>query len=176
MDPKNRIEVFLDEGDDLFERYYPPDDFHLNSDLVEYIISKISILRNQEHEILFYSNSNIDISPLKTAITSTFSDRLKSNQFFSRKNKIKAIILGVIGTIIGLIYLGLMETYIYFAGILSVICWVFLWAGTEIYFLDNREIKNEIRKCKYILSADIEIKHSDMISRNDLELTSQKDD
>ena len=167
MNQKNRIEVYLDEGDDLFERYYPPEDFHLNSDLVEYIISKISILRNQDHEILFFSNSNIDISPLKTAITSTFSDRLKSNQFSSRKNKVKAIILGVIGTMIGLIYLGLLDTYIYFAGILSIICWVFLWAGTEIYFFDNREIKNDIRKCKYILSADIEINHSDINNRND---------
>ncbi|WP_312369427.1 hypothetical protein [Lachnoclostridium sp.] len=176
MNPKNRIEVFLNEGDDLFERYYPPEDFHLNSDLVEYIISKISILRNQEHEIFFFSNSNIDISPLKTAITSTFSDRLETNQFFSRKNKIKAIILGVLGTIIGLIFLGLWDSYVYLAGILSVISWVFLWAATEIYFLDNREIKNEIRKCKYILSADIEIKHSDMRRRKDGEFTSQKDD
>ena len=175
MYKKNRIEIFLDEVDDLFERYYQLDDIHLNSDLEQYIFSKI---RGdiQDYEILFFSDSNIDIYPLKKAVTSTFTDRLKSNQHIYRRNKIKAIILVGIGTVIVLIYLGMLESHTYFAGILSIIFEVFLWAGTEIYFFDNREIKNKIRKYKCILNADLKIERTDIGNRNGCELTFQKAD
>jgi len=80
---------------------------------------------------------------------------LNEEEYTYARNVNKAIVLFVVGIIVGLIYLKLSSNHAYIAGVLSIVCWVFVWSGTEIYFFENQQIKRNIRKCKNILNSNI---------------------
>jgi len=122
-----RIDIFLDETNTPFAPYFSSDDLHLSS----------------------------DDKSLKTAIVNTFSNRVEENEYIYGRNNMKAIVLYAFGIIIGLIGLSLSSRYAYFAGILSIVCWVFIWSGTEVYFFENRQIKSDIRKYQNIINANV---------------------
>ncbi len=154
MNDNLSINIFLDETDTPFARYYSPDDIHFISELEDFIISKISIDK-RKIEIHFRGQNEANDKSLKTALLNTFSNRVKKDKYTCSRNNKKAYALYVIGIIIGLIYLQLSSSHAYFAGVLSIMCWVFIWSGTEVYFFENREIKMDIRRCKKILEASV---------------------
>ncbi|MFB5253092.1 hypothetical protein ACE38F_22630 [Bacillus mycoides] len=123
------INIYLDETDTPFSRYYCSDDVHLSSDL--------------------------DEKSLKTATFNTFSNLLKEEEYTYARNVKKAIVLFVIGIIVGVIFLKLSSNHAYIAGVLSIVCWVFVWSGTEVYFFENQQIKRNIRKLKNILNINV---------------------
>ncbi|MCP1124625.1 hypothetical protein NKR74_15140 [Bacillus sp. 3103sda1] len=149
------INIYLDETDTPFSRYYSSDDVHLSSDLEDFLLSKLHSGKRKEVEIFFLGQNDFDEKSLKTATFNTFSNLLNEEEYTYARNVKKAIVLFVIGIIIGVIYLKLSSTHAYTAGVLSIVCWVFIWAGTEVYFFENRQIKREIRKCKNILNANV---------------------
>lgn len=149
------INIYLDETDTPFSRYYGSDDVHLSPDLEDFILSKLHGGKRKEVEIFFLGQNDFDETSLKTATFNTFSNLLNKEEYIYARNVNKAIILFVIGIIIGLIYLNLSSDYAYLAGVLSIVCWVFVWSGTEVYFFENRQIKQQIRKCKNILNANV---------------------
>lgn len=155
MDNDLSIDIFLDETDTPFAPYFSPGDFHLSSDLEEFILSKLLNSRRREVDIFIKGENDHDDRSLKTAILNTFSDRMEENKYIYDKNNKKTIILYVLGIIVGLIGFKLPSSYAYLVGILSIVCWVFLWAGTEVYFFENRQIKADIRKCQNIINANV---------------------
>jgi len=80
---------------------------------------------------------------------------LNEEEYTYARNVKKAIVLFVIGIIIGVIFLKLSNNHAYIAGVLSIVCWVFIWSGTEVYFFENQQIKRDIRKCKNILNGNV---------------------
>lgn len=155
MNDDLRINIYLDETDTPFARYYNSNNIQLNSDLKDFILSKLLSVKRKKVEIYFSGKNDFDEDSLKTAIQNTFSNQLNEEQYTYARNVKKAIVLFVIGIIVGLIYLKLSNSHAYFAGVLSIVCWVFVWSGTEIYFFENQQIKHEIRKCKDILNANL---------------------
>ena len=149
------INIYLDETDTPFSRYYSSDDVHLSSDLEEFILSKLHSGKRKEVEIFFSGQNDFDEKSLKTATFNTFSNFLNEEKYTYARNVKKAIVLFVLGIIVGLIFLKLSSTHAYVAGVLSIVCWVFIWAGTEVYFFENQQIKRNIRKCKNILNGDV---------------------
>lgn len=149
------INIYLDETDTPFSRYYSSDDVHLSSDLEEFILSKLHSGKRKEVEIFFSGQNDFDEKSLKTATFNTFSNLLNEEEYTYARNVKKAIVLFVLGIIVGLIFLKLSSTHAYVAGVLSIVCWVFIWAGTEVYFFENQQIKRNIRKCKNILNGDV---------------------
>ncbi|GLV64317.1 hypothetical protein Bmyc01_29870 [Bacillus mycoides] len=149
------INIYLDETDTPFSRYYSSDDVHLSSDLEDFILSKLHSGKRKEVEIFFLSQNDFDEKSLKTATFNTFSNLLNEEEYTYSRNVKKAIVLFVLGIIVGLIFLKLSSTHAYVAGVLSIVCWVFIWAGTEVYFFENQQIKRNIRKCKNILNGNV---------------------
>jgi len=149
------INIYLDETDTPFSRYYSSDDVHLSSDLEDFLLSKLRSGKRKEVEIFFLGQNNFDEKLLKTATFNTFSNILNEEEYTYARNVNKAIVLFVVGIIVGLIYLKLSSNHAYIAGVLSIVCWVFVWSGTEIYFFENQQIKRNIRKCKNILNSNI---------------------
>ncbi|CAI8925311.1 MULTISPECIES: hypothetical protein [Bacillus] len=149
------INIYLDETDTPFSRYYSSDDVHLSSDLEDFLLSKLRSGKRKEVEIFFLGQNNFDEKLLKTATFNTFSNILNEEEYTYARNVNKAIVLFVVGIIVGLIYLKLSSNHAYIAGVLSIMCWVFVWSGTEIYFFENQQIKRNIRKCKNILNSNI---------------------
>ncbi|PEI87539.1 hypothetical protein [Bacillus pseudomycoides] len=149
------INIYLDETDTPFSRYYSSDDVHLSSDLEDFLLSKLRSGKRKEVEIFFLGQNDFDEKLLKTATFNTFSNILNEEEYTYARNVNKAIVLFVVGIIVGLIYLKLSSNHAYIAGVLSIVCWVFVWSGTEIYFFENQQIKRNIRKCKNILNSNI---------------------
>ncbi|MBM6645261.1 hypothetical protein [Bacillus sp. RIT 809] len=149
------INIYLDETDTPFSRYYSSDDVHLSSDLEDFILSKLHSGKIKEVEIFFSGQNDFDEKSLKTATFNTFSNLLNEEEYTYERNVKKAIVLFVLGIIVGLIFLKLSSTHAYVAGVLSIVCWVFIWAGTEVYFFENQQIKRNIRKCKNILNGNM---------------------
>ena len=149
------INIYLDETDTPFSRYYSSDDVHLSSDLEEFLLSKLHSGKRKEVDIFFLGQNGFDEKLLKTATVNTFSNILNEEEYTHARNVKKAIVLFVLGIIVGLIFLNLPSEYAYVSGVLSIVCWVFIWAGTEVYFFENQQIKQKIRKCKNILAADV---------------------
>ncbi|WP_433772248.1 hypothetical protein [Bacillus wiedmannii] len=149
------INIYLDETDTPFSRYYSSDDVHLSSDLEDFILSKLHSGKRKEVEIFFSGQNDFDEKSLKTATFNTFSNFLNEEEYTYARNVKKAIVLFVLGIIVGLIFLKLSSTHAYVAGVLSIVCWVFIWAGTEVYFFENQQIKRNIRKCKNILNGNV---------------------
>lgn len=149
------INIYLDETDTPFSRYYSSNDVHLSSDLEDFILSKLHSGKMKKVEISFLGQNDFDEKSLKTATCNTFSNLLNEEEYIYVRNVKKAIVLFVIGIIVGLIFLNLPTDYAYISGILSIVCWVFIWAGTEVYFFENRQIKRTIRKCRNILNANV---------------------
>jgi len=149
------INIYLDETDTPFSRYYSSDDVHLSSDLEDFLLSKLRSGKRKEVEIFFLGQNDFDEKLLKTATFNTFSNILNEEEYTYARNVNKAIVLFVVGIIVGLIYLKLSSNHAYIAGVLSIMCWVFVWSGTEIYFFENQQIKRNIRKCKNILNSNI---------------------
>ncbi|EJQ51019.1 hypothetical protein IEQ_01959 [Bacillus cereus BAG6X1-2] len=149
------INIYLDETDTPFSRYYSSDDVHLSSDLEDFILSKLHSGKRKEVEIFFSGQNDFDEKSLKTATFNTFSNLLNEEEYTYARNVKKAIVLFVFGIIVGLIFLKLSSTHAYVAGVLSIVCWVFIWAGTEVYFFENQQIKRNIRKCKNILNGNM---------------------
>jgi len=155
-----RINIFLDETNTPFAPYFSSDDLHLSSDLEEFILSKLLNYRRREVDIFIKGENNYDDKSLKTAIVNTFSNRVEENEYIYGRNNMKAIVLYAFGIIIGLIGLSLSSRYAYFAGILSIVCWVFIWSGTEVYFFENPQIKSDIRKYQNIINANVHKKYT----------------
>ncbi|PEA82933.1 hypothetical protein [Bacillus pseudomycoides] len=149
------INIYLDETDTPFSRYYSSDDVHLSSDLEDFLLSKLRSGKRKEVEIFFLGQNDFDEKLLKTATFNTFSNILNEEEYTYARNVNRAIVLFVVGIIVGLIYLKLSSNHAYIAGVLSIVCWVFVWSGTEIYFFENQQIKRNIRKCKNILNSNI---------------------
>jgi len=149
------INIYLDETDTPFSRYYSSDDVHLSSDLEDFLLSKLRSGKRKEVEIFFLGQNDFDEKLLKTATFNTFSNILNEEEYTYARNVNRAIVLFVVGIIVGLIYLKLSSNHAYIAGVLSIMCWVFVWSGTEIYFFENQQIKRNIRKCKNILNSNI---------------------
>ncbi|GAB6429954.1 hypothetical protein bcgnr5390_01600 [Bacillus luti] len=149
------INIYLDETDTPFSRYYSSDYVHLSSDLEDFILSKLHSGKRKEVEIFFLGQNDFDEKSLKTATFNTFSNLLNEEEYTYARNVKKAIVLFVLGIIVGLIFLKLSSTHAYVAGVLSIVCWVFIWAGTEVYFFENQQIKRNIRKCKNILNGNV---------------------
>lgn len=149
------INIYLDETDTPFSRYYCLDDAHLSSDLVDFILSKLHRVRREKVELFFLGQNDFDESSLQDATYNTFSDILNEEEYTYARNVKKAAVLYILGIIIGVIFLNLSSTHTYFAGVLSIVCWVFLWSGTEIYFFENLQIKRKIKKCKNVLNANV---------------------
>ncbi|PFK43253.1 hypothetical protein COI93_10585 [Bacillus cereus] len=149
------INIYLDETDTPFSRYYSSDDVHLNSDLEDFILSKLHSGKRKEVDILFSGQNDFDEKSLKTATFNTFSNLLNEEEYTYARNVKKAIILFVLGIIVGVIFLKLSNNHAYIAGVLSIVCWVFIWSGTEVYFFENQQIKRNIRKCKNILNGNV---------------------
>ncbi|PEC22014.1 hypothetical protein [Bacillus cereus] len=149
------INIYLDETDTPFSRYYSSDDVHLSSDLEDFILSKLHSGKRKEVEIFFSGQNDFDEKSLKTATFNTFSNLLNEEEYTYARNVKKAIVLFVLGIIVGLIFLKLSSTHAYVAGVLSIVCWVFIWAGTEVYFFENQQIKRNIRKCRNILNGNV---------------------
>ena len=149
------INIYLDETDTPFSRYYSSDDVHLSSDLEDFILSKLHSGKRKEVEIFFSGQNDFDEKSLKTATFNTFSNFLNEEEYTYARNVKKAIVLFVLGIIVGLIFLKISNTHAYVAGVLSIVCWVFIWAGTEVYFFENQQIKRNIRKCKNILNGNV---------------------
>ncbi|MGZ9583404.1 hypothetical protein [Paenibacillus marinisediminis] len=155
MSDELTINIYLDETDTPFARYHSLDDVHLSSDLEDFIMSKLHGGRRKEVEIFILGQNDFDEKSLQAATVNTFSDILHEAEYTYARNVKKAIILFVLGIIVGVIFLKYSNSYAYLAGVLSIVCWVFIWAGTEVYFFDNREIKQKIRKCRNILNANV---------------------
>ncbi|MGH0428172.1 hypothetical protein ACQVPL_02630 [Bacillus hominis] len=149
------INIYLDETDTPFSRYYSSDDVHLSSDLEDFILSKLHSGKRKEVDIFFSGQNDFDEKSLKAATFNTFSNLLNEEEYTYARNVKKAIVLFVLGIIVGLIFLKLSSTHAYVAGVLSIVCWVFIWAGTEVYFFENQQIKRNIRKCKNILNGNM---------------------
>lgn len=149
------INIYLGETDTPFSRYYSSDDVHLSSDLEDFILSKLHSGKRKEVEIFFSGQNDFDEKSLKTATFNTFSNLLNEEEYTYARNVKKAIVLFVIGIIIGVIFLKLSNNHAYIAGVLSIVCWVFIWSGTEVYFFENQQIKRDIRKCKNILNGNV---------------------
>ncbi|MGG2015809.1 hypothetical protein [Bacillus sp. S10(2024)] len=149
------INIYLDETDTPFSKYYSSDDVHLSSDLVDFLFSKLHSGKRKEVKIFFLGQNEFDEKSLKTATCNSFSNLLNEEEYTYGRNVKKAIVLFVIGIIVGIIYLNLTSSHAYLAGILSIVCWVFIWSGTEIYFFDNQQIKQKIRKYKSIVNANV---------------------
>ena len=149
------INIYLDETDTPFSKYYSSDDVHLSSDLEDFLLSKLHGGKRKEVEILFLGQNEFDEKSLKIATFNTFSNFLNEEKYTYARNVKRAIVLFVIGIIVGVIYLKLSSNHAYIGGVLSIVCWVFIWSGTEVYFFENQQIKQNIRKCKNILNADV---------------------
>lgn len=149
------IHIYLDETDTPFSRYYSLDDVHLSSDLEDFILSKQNNGRRKEVNIFFVGQNDFDEKSLQAAIFNTFTNILNEEEYTYARNVKKAIVLFVIGIIVGVIFLKYSTTYAYISGVLSIVCWVFIWAGTEVYFFDNQQIKQKMRKCRNILHANV---------------------
>ncbi|WP_410981605.1 hypothetical protein [Bacillus cereus] len=149
------INIYLGETDTPFSRYYSSDDVHLSSDLEDFILSKLHSGKRKEVEIFFSGQNDFDEKSLKTATFNTFSNLLNEEEYTYARNIKKAIVLFVIGIIVGMIFLKLSNNHAYIAGVLSIVCWVFVWSGTEVYFFENQQIKRNIRKCKNILNGNV---------------------
>ena len=155
MDSKLTIPVYLEETDSPFASFYSSDNLHLNSELEDFILSKLHNAKRRKIEILYIGENNFDENSLKTATLNSFSNLKDEDELIFYRNIKKTIVLFVIGIIIGLIYLKLSSDHAYIGGILSIVSWVFIWSGTEVYFFENLQIKQKIRKCKYLLNAKI---------------------
>ena len=155
MKDELNINIYLDETDTPFSRYYSSDDVHLSSDLEDFILSKLHSGKRKEVDIFFSGENDFDEKSLKTATFNTFSNLLTEEEYTYARNVKKAIVLFVLGIIVGVIFLKLSNSHAYIAGVLSIVCWVFIWSGTEVYFFENQQIKRNIRKCKNILSGNI---------------------
>ncbi len=149
------INIYLDETDTPFSRYYSLDDVHLSSDLEDFILSKQHNGSRKEVEIFFLGQNDFDEKSLQTATLNTFSNILNEEEYTHARNVKKAIVLFVLGIIVGVIFLKFSTTHTYIAGVLSIVCWVFIWSGTEVYFFENQQIKQKIRKCRTILNANV---------------------
>lgn len=149
------INIYLDETDTPFSRYYSSEDVHLSSDLEDFILSKLHSGKRKEVEIFFLGQNDFDEKSLKTATFNTFSNFLNEEEYTYVRNVKKAIVLFVLGIIVGVIFLKLSSNHAYISGVLSIVSWVFIWAGTEVYFFENQQIKRNIRKCKNILEANV---------------------
>ncbi|PEJ59050.1 MULTISPECIES: hypothetical protein [unclassified Bacillus (in: firmicutes)] len=161
MNDEFRISIYLNESDNVFASYYNTDDLHLNSELEDFIISKLQNAKQKNIKITYYGQENIDEDSLKSATFNSFSKLMKEDELVYTRNIKKTIILFVIGIIIGVFYLKLSSKHEYIGGILSIVCWVFIWSGTEVYFFDNLQIKQKIRKCRELLSANVYKKTSE---------------
>ncbi|MDP7980780.1 hypothetical protein [Bacillus multifaciens] len=155
MKDELKINIYLDETDSPFSRYCSSNDVHLSSDLEDFLLSRLHSGKRKEVEIFFLGQNDFDEKSLKTATSNTFSNLLNEEEYTYARNVKKAIILFVIGIIVGVIYLKLTSSHAYLAGVLSIVCWVFIWSGTEVYFFENQQIKQKIRKCKNILNANV---------------------
>ena len=155
MNDELSINIYLDETDTPFSRYYSSDDVHLSSDLEDFLLSKLHSGKRKEVDIFFLGQNDFDEKSLQTATCNTFSNLLNEEEYTYARNVKKAIVLFVLGIIVGLVYLKLSNTHAYTAGVLSIVCWVFIWAGTEVYFFENRQIKQKIRKCQSILNGNV---------------------
>lgn len=155
MKDKLYINVYLDETDTPFSRYYCADDVHLSSDLVDFILSKLHSGRRNKVELVFLGQNDFDEKALQTATYNTFSTILNEEEYTYARNVKKAIVLFILGIIIGVTFLNYSSTHTYIAGVLSIVCWVFIWSGTEVYFFENRQIKQQIRKCRNMLHASV---------------------
>ncbi|MFD0771512.1 hypothetical protein ACFQZ1_22500 [Bacillus sp. CGMCC 1.60114] len=155
MKDKLSINIYLDETDTPFSRYYSSDDVHLSSDLEDFLLSKLHSGKRKEVEIFFLGQNDFDEKSLKTATFNTFSNLLNEEEYTYARNVKKAIVLFVIGIIVGLIFLNLSNNHAYIAGVLSIVCWVFIWSGTEVYFFENQQIKQTMRKCRDILNSNV---------------------
>ena len=149
------INIYLDETDTPFSRYYSSEDVHLSSDLEDFILSKLHSGKRKEVEIFFLGQNDFDEKSLKTATFNTFSNFLNEEEYTYVRNVKKAIVLFVLGIIVGVIFLKLSSNHAYIAGVLSIVSWVFIWAGTEVYFFENQQIKRNIRKCNNILNGNV---------------------
>lgn len=152
---KLSIHIYLDETDTPFSRYYSLDDVHLSSDLVDFILSKLHSGKRKKVELVFLGQNDFDGNSLQAATYNTFSNILNEEEYAHARNVRKAIVLFILGIIVGVIFLNLSSTYAYLSGVLSIVCWVFIWSGTEVYFFENRQIKQKIRNCRNVLNANV---------------------
>lgn len=152
------INIYLDETDTPFSKYYNLDDVHLSSDLVDFILSKLHSGRRKKTKLVFLGQNNFNEKELQIATHNTFSNILNEEEYTYARNVKKAIVLFMIGILVGVIFLNFSSTNTYIAGVLSIVCWVFIWSGTEVYFFENRQIKQQIRKCRNILNASVQKK------------------
>lgn len=155
MDSKLTIKVYLEETDTPFASFYSSDNLHLSPELEDFILSKLHNAKRKKIEIYYFDENNFDEISLKTATFNSFSNLKDEDELIYNRNIKKTIILFVIGIIIGIIYLKLSSIHAYIGGILSIVSWVFIWSGTEVYFFENLQIKQKIRKCKYLLNAKV---------------------
>ena len=149
------INIYLDETDTPFSRYYSSDDIHLSTDLKDFILSKLHSGRRKKVALFFLGQNDFDESSLQTATYNTFSNMVNEEEYTYARNVKKAVVLFMLGIIVGVIFLNMSNTHAYITGVLSIVCWVFIWSGTEIYFFENRQIKQQIRKCRNMLHASV---------------------
>lgn len=152
------IDIYLDEDDTLFRNFDAPNDYHLSRDIEDYILSKFTHNFKRKVEINFY-NTEESSSVVEAAVMNTFRDRVEGIRHEHRANNVKAIILFILGFLIGFIFLWISNAELeMFAASVSIVSWVLIWAGTEIYFFDNLKIRGFMNKCDSILKSKINVK------------------
>lgn len=158
MDNKKLIiDIYL-QDEDVFRNFDAPKDYHLSEDIEAYILSKFTHNFKREVEINFY-NAHEASGAIEAAVANTFTDRIESVRYEHKANNVKAIILFVLGFLIGFIFLWISNAEMeMFAASVSIVSWVLIWAGTEIYFFDNLKIRGIMNKSKSILKGRVNVK------------------
>lgn len=151
------IDIYLVD-EDPFRSFFAPDEYRLSAEIEDYILSKFTNNLKKEVELNFI-NSSENLYAMKIAVSNTFSDRINSVEHEFKANHVKAIVLFILGFLFGFLFSWISETdFKMFAAMISIISWVLIWSGTEIYFFKNLQIRGFINKCESVLEAKINVK------------------
>lgn len=154
------INMTLRDDSELLSPYSVKDRPVISSDLADFLDSRTAALPHGEGLTLAIHSSCVteEEKPIyEQAIREYYRERLCESGCELKRNTLLATTFATVGIVV----LALLVIFsAYFADsiwteVIDIVAWVFLWEATDLYFLENRSLRQECKRLRTLLSMTV---------------------
>lgn len=155
------LSMTVRDDTDFLSPYSFGDNPVISGDVADFLDSRTSAMPQSEGLTLRIHSDCIakEEKPLyEKAIREYYRERFAANARELRHNALLASVFAIIGITV-LALLVLFAAYLkesIWTEVIDIVAWVFLWEATDLYFLQNRDLKQERKRLRALIAIKIE--------------------
>lgn len=165
-DERAIINVGAENYDDIFSPYCYKGGDTLSSTLVDYLQQKSNAVSYEYDLTMRFHVKNATEEKrqeIENAIKENYVNEARGIEERMHRTTIFSLLFLVLGLIFATLYLVLLHfVSTEFTYLIDLFAWIFLWEGTDAFFLDRRVLKLNLVKAYRLATAKIEIVEFEM--------------